>query len=118
MAKPNLSPGTVLPPRQIFTGPMLGRHQAQGDYAGLCCCWYTDAAAPGLPGGLQVSQYRAAAQLLADQGLTGRLLDAANWLLDPDGGGERMHGLQVPAPREMRNEIGMQPAAWWLHQIL
>ena len=34
-----------------------------------------------------MAQYRAAAQLLADQGLTGRLLDAANWLLDPDGGG-------------------------------
>ena len=37
---------------------------------------------------VQVVQYRAAAQLLADQGLTGRLLDTANWLLDPDGGGE------------------------------
>ena len=37
---------------------------------------------------VQVAQYRTAAQLLADQGLTGRLLDTANWLLDPDGGGE------------------------------
>ncbi|CAK0783823.1 hypothetical protein CVIRNUC_007023 [Coccomyxa viridis] len=36
---------------------------------------------------LAVSQYRAAAQLLADQGLTGRLLDTASWLLDPDGAG-------------------------------
>lgn len=55
-----------------------------------------------LPSGLQVSQYRAAAQLLADQGLTGCLLDAANWLLDPDGGGERLHGLEVPMPCVMR----------------
>ena len=37
---------------------------------------------------IQVAQYRAAAQLLADQSLTGRLLDIANWSLDADGGGK------------------------------
>jgi len=40
---------------------------------------------------MQVAQYRAAAQLLADQRLTGRLLDIANWLLDADGGGEHCY---------------------------